>query len=167
MKRNRETGLLFAYGNVFKDGSRTSTTFKMELFATVGNGKVCNQWTIVFACYYSNSTLFTGKIKIGWKWSYLEGCIRCDFLFCRNVFTFFRKRQLLSVLLTFCFIQKINNKNENWYHCQFIFRGFINRSNHQSIHQHIFWKMLLIKCRKNSCEGVIFLKKLKIEINLL
>ena len=39
----------------------------------------------------------------------------------------------------------------------FIFRDFINRSNHQ----HMFWKMLLIKCRKNSS----FWKKIKTEIN--
>ena len=45
----------------------------------------------------------------------------------------------------------------------FIFWNFINRNNHQDI----FWKMLLIKCRKNNCEGVLFLKKkLKSEINL-
>ena len=37
----------------------------------------------------------------------------------------------------------------------FIFWGFVNRSNHQ----HMFWKMLLIKCRKNICEGVLLLKK--------
>ena len=35
---------------MFKDGSRTSTTFKMELFATIGNDRVYNQWTVVFAC---------------------------------------------------------------------------------------------------------------------
>ena len=43
----------------------------------------------------------------------------------------------------------------------FILRIFINRSKHQ----HIFWKMLLRKCRKNSCEGVPSKKKLKTEIN--
>ena len=47
------------------------------------------------------------------------GISRYTFLFCRHVFTFFRKRRLLPVLLTFCFITKINYKNENWYHCQF------------------------------------------------
>ena len=36
----------------------------------------------------------------------------------------------------------------------FIFQCYINRSNHQ----HIFWKMLLTKCRKNICEGVLFYK---------
>ena len=132
----------------------------MELFATIGNGTVYKQWTIVFACCCGNSTIFTGKIKIRWKWPCFEGGIRYDFLFCRHVFTFFQKHQLLSVSLTFCFISKSNYKNENWYHCQFHLRGFINRSNHQ----HMFWKMLLIitKYRKNSCEGV-FLKKKKIK----
>ena len=44
----------------------------------------------------------------------------------------------------------------------FIFRNFINRNNHQDM----FWKMMLIKCRKNIREGVPLLKKLKTEINL-
>ena len=52
------------HGQVFKDGSRNSTTFKKEFFATVGNGRVCNHWTVVFACCCGNSTIFTGKIKI-------------------------------------------------------------------------------------------------------
>ena len=43
----------------------------------------------------------------------------------------------------------------------FISQGFINRSNHQ----HMFWKMLLIKCRRKTCEGVPFWKKIKTEIN--
>ena len=37
----------------------------------------------------------------------------------------------------------------------FIFQGFINTSNHQ----HMLLKMLLIQCMKNSCEGVLFIKK--------
>ena len=116
-----ETGLVFMHGNVFKDGSRNSATFKMKLFATIGNGRVYNQWTVVFACCCGgNSTIFKGKIKIGCKWSCLEGGIRYDFLFCRHGFTFFRKRQLLFVSLIFCFISKINYKNENRYHCPFI-----------------------------------------------
>ena len=121
---SHETGLVFVHGNVFKERSRNSATFKMELFATVGNGRVYNQWIVVFTCFCSNSTIFTGKIKIGWKWPCLEGGIRYNFLFCRHVFTFFRKRQLLSVSLTFCFILKINYKNENWYHCWFHLPGF-------------------------------------------
>ena len=36
--------------DVFKDGSRNSATFKMELFATIGNGRAYNQWAVVFAC---------------------------------------------------------------------------------------------------------------------
>ena len=112
------------YGNVFKDQSRSSATFKMELFAIIGNGRVYNRWTVVFACCYSNLTIFTGKIKIRWKQPCFEGGIRYDFLFYRLIFTFLWKRQLLSVSLTFCFISKINNKNQNWYHCQFYSPGF-------------------------------------------
>ena len=76
------------HGNVFKDGSRNSTAFKIELFATIGNGRVYNQWTLVFANCCGNSTVFTGKIKIGLKWACLEGSIRYDFLYFRHVFTF-------------------------------------------------------------------------------
>ena len=191
---SHETLLVFVYGDVFKDGSKNPVTFKMELFATIGNGMVYNQWTVVFACCCGNSTIFTGKIKIRWKRLCLEGGIRYDFLFWRHVFKFFQKRQLLSVSLTFCFISKITYKNENWYHCRFLVRNktatqaifsfsvfhsntilipkfchlttcgnwvlgppFLRWSN-RSNHQHMFWKMLLIKCRKNSCEGT-FLPK--------
>ena len=61
---SHKTGLAFVHGNVFKDRSRNSTTFKMELFATIGNGRAYNQWTIVFVCFCGNPTIFTGKIKI-------------------------------------------------------------------------------------------------------
>ena len=100
---------------------RNSSTFKMELFATIGNGRVYNQWTVVFPCCCGNSTIFACKIRIGWKWPCLKGGIRYDFLFCRHVFTFFRKRPLLSVLLTFYFIAKINYKNETGIIVYFIF----------------------------------------------
>ena len=33
-----ETGVVFVHGEVFKDGSRNSATFKMELFRIIGNG---------------------------------------------------------------------------------------------------------------------------------
>ena len=110
--------------SVFNDGSWNSATFKMELFATIGNGTAYNQWTVVFACWCGNSTIFKGKTKIGWNWPFLEGGIRYAFLFCRHVFMIFRKRQLLSVSLTLCFISKINYNNENWYHCRFHLPGF-------------------------------------------
>ena len=90
-----ETRLVFVLGDIFKDWSRNSATFKMELFATVGNDRVYNQWTVVFACWCGNLTSFLGEIKIGWKESCLEGSIRYDFLFCRPVFIFFRKCQFL------------------------------------------------------------------------
>ena len=36
---SRETRLVFVYGEVCKDASRNSATFKVELFATVGKGR--------------------------------------------------------------------------------------------------------------------------------
>ena len=125
------------HGDVFKDGSRNCTTFKTELFATIGNGRVCNQWTVVFACCCGNSTIFTGKIKTGWKWSCLEGGIKYDFLCCRHVFTFFRKCQIPFVSLTFCFISKLITKMKAGITVDFIFWDFINRNNHQ----HMFIEM--------------------------
>ena len=62
---SHKTRLAFVHGNIFKRGSKNSATFKMELFATIGNGRVYNQWTVVFACCCGNSTILTGKIKIG------------------------------------------------------------------------------------------------------
>ena len=53
------------HGGVFKDRSRNSAIFKIELFATIGNGRVYNQWIVVFAYGCSNLTIFTGKIKTG------------------------------------------------------------------------------------------------------
>ena len=147
---SHKTRLAFVLGNIFKDGSRNSATFKMELFATIGNGRVYNQWTVIFACCCSNLTIFAGKIKIQWKWPCLEGNIRYNFLFGRNVFTFFQKHQLLSISLTFCFISKSSYKNENWYHCEFDLPG---------LEATMFWKILLIKCKKNTSEG--FFKKIK------
>ena len=61
---SNETGLVFMHGDVFKDGSQKSVTFKMELFVIIGNGRVYNQWTIVFVFCCGNSNIFTGKIKI-------------------------------------------------------------------------------------------------------
>ena len=36
---SHETGLVLVYGEVLKGGSRNSATFRMELFATVGNNR--------------------------------------------------------------------------------------------------------------------------------
>ena len=36
---SHKTGLVFVHGDIFKDGSGNSAAFKMELFATTGNGK--------------------------------------------------------------------------------------------------------------------------------
>ena len=56
--------LVFIHGEVFKDESKNSAIFKMELFAKIGTGRAYNEWT-VFAHCCGNSTMFNGKIKIG------------------------------------------------------------------------------------------------------
>ena len=116
------------------------------------NGKVYNRWTIILACCYSNLTIFTCKMKIRWKWPWLESSIIYDFLFCRLVFTFFGKCQFLFHCFTNISFRKLITKIKKGITVHFIFGGFINRSNCQ----YMFWKMLLIKCKKNSCEGVLF-----------
>ena len=52
------------HGDIFKNGSRSFTIFKMELFATIGNDRAYNQWTVVFARGSGNLTISTAKIKI-------------------------------------------------------------------------------------------------------
>ena len=61
------------HGEDFKGGPRNSATFKMELFATIGNGRNLQRapsdgLTInktVFASCCGNLTIFTDKIKNG------------------------------------------------------------------------------------------------------
>ena len=124
---------------------RQSSLQQLVMVELTTNGK--------YSCCCVNSTIFTSKIRIIWKWSCLEGEIRYHFLFCRQVLHF--SKMTITISLTFSFISKINYKNQNWYYCRFHLPGFINRSNHQ----HMFWKMLLIKCKKNSCEGDLLQKK--------
>ena len=45
-------------------GSTNLIFVRTEFFETIGNGRVYNQWTVIFACCCSNSTIFTVKIKI-------------------------------------------------------------------------------------------------------
>ena len=61
---SHETGVVFVHNDIFKNGSRNSATYKMELFVITGNGRVYNQWTVLLACCCGNSSIFTGKIKI-------------------------------------------------------------------------------------------------------
>ena len=62
---SHETILVFLHGDVFKNGSRNSVTFKMEVFAEVSNGRAYKQLTVVFASCCVKSTIFMHKIKIG------------------------------------------------------------------------------------------------------
>ena len=60
---SHETRLVFMHREVFRGRSRNSAIPKIGLFATIGDGRAINQWT-VFACCCNNSTIFTRKIKI-------------------------------------------------------------------------------------------------------
>ena len=100
---SHETRLVFMHGNVFKDGSRNSATFKVY-----NNGQLYLHVAAV------TQPSLQGKLKSDENGHVLK--VASDILFCRHVFTFFWKCQFLSVSLTFCFIPKINYKNENWYH---------------------------------------------------
>ena len=144
------------HGNIFKDGSRNSAPFKMELFPTIGNGRAYNQWTVVFACCCGNFTIFTGIIKIGLKCSCLEDSIR----YLQTCFCIFSKMPI-SVSLTSCFISKINYKNKNWFHCQFHLPGFYEQKQ-PSTH-------VLKNVNKNAGKTdakEFFLIKLRTEVNL-
>ena len=80
---SHKTGLVFVHGHIFKDRSENSTTFKMELFATTGNGRVYNQWSVV------TQISLQAKLKLNENVHSFEGCIRYNFLFCRHVLNFF------------------------------------------------------------------------------
>ena len=60
---SHKIGLVFVHGDVFKDGCTNSATYKMGLFATIGNGRVYNQRTVVFACCCGNSPSLQAKLK--------------------------------------------------------------------------------------------------------
>ena len=91
-----KTGPVFVHGDFFKDGSRNSATFKMELFATIGNSKVYNQSTVVLASGCSNSTIFTGKIKIDENGHALKASDKISYFV--DMFLHF-----LKMPITFCF----------------------------------------------------------------
>ena len=63
-RNSHKTRLVFVHGKVFKGESKNSAIVKMELFATIGNGRAYNKWT-AFAHCCSNLTIFNGKIKTG------------------------------------------------------------------------------------------------------
>ena len=142
---SHETGLVFVHGDVFKDGSKNSCTFKMELFATISNARVYNQWTVVFACCCGKSTIFTGKIKIGWKSlkvSFVDMFLH--FFENANYFMFHQHYVLFRKLIT-------NIKTDII--VDFIFRVLLTEAT-----IHMFWKML-IKCRETVVRKFFFKKK--------
>ena len=99
------------HGKVFKDGSRNSWTFKMELFAVIGysrnlqraspDGLRTNRQYLHVAVV--TRTPLQAKLKMDGNGHALK--VAPDTLSCiADMFsTLFRKCQLLSVSLSFCF----------------------------------------------------------------
>ena len=83
-------------GNVFKGRSRNSVIIKMELFATIGNGRPYSQWTIVFVCCCVTQTSLPAKFKLDENGHALKAASDTISCFVDMFFTFFQKCQLLS-----------------------------------------------------------------------
>ena len=142
---SHKAGIVFVHDNIFKYRTKNSATFKMELVAKIGNGRAYNQWKVVFVCCCGNSPSLKAKLKLdenehGLKVaSYMISCFVDMFL------------HFFEMSVTFCFtyvLFRFKNYLRKWKLVYIIvssiFWGLINKSNHQ----HMFWKMLLIKCRK-------------------
>ena len=121
----------------------------MEIFAAISSNEAYNQQDLHVTMV--NRSFLLEKLKSDGNDQCLKGSIRYTFLFCRDAFTFLRKHWLLSVSLTFCFITKINYKNETGIIANFIFWSFINSRNHQDM----FWKMLK-RWTVCSCQLLLF-----------
>ena len=115
---SHETGLVYMNGEVFKGGSRNSATFKIELFATISRGRnfqrassdgltTNRQYLHVAAVTQPSLQVKLKTNENGHALNVAPDTLSC---FVHMFFTFFRKRQLLSVSLTFCFNSKINFK---------------------------------------------------------
>ena len=104
------------HGKVFKGGSRNYAIFKMEFFATIGNGRnqqkassdrlTTNKENLLVPVVTPPS--LQAKLKKGENGHALK--VDPDTLSCfvDMLFTFFWKRRLLSVSLTLCFDLEIN-----------------------------------------------------------
>ena len=100
----------------FQRRSRNSSTFKMELFVTIGNGRNLQRASsdgLTTSRQYlhvavATRTSLQAKSKTDENGHALK--VAADTLSCFvDMFsTFFRKRRLLSVSLSFCFNSKIN-----------------------------------------------------------
>ena len=97
-----KTRLVFVYGDSCKDKSRNSVTFKMELFARIGEDGV-------YVAAVTQPSL-QAKLKSDEYGHVLK--VASD----KTQFYIFLKMPI-SVSVTFCFILKINYRNENWYLC--------------------------------------------------
>ena len=97
-----KTELVFMHGHVCKDRSRNSATFKMELLARIGNDRVYN---MVYVAAVTGPSL-QAKLKSDENGYVLK-------LAPDNTHLYICSKTPISVSILFCFISKINYKNEN------------------------------------------------------
>ena len=122
---------------MFKDGSRNFAIFKMKVFATISNVGLTTYGQYLHVAAVTRSSL-SAKLKSDTNGHVLKAA--SDSLSC-----------FVDMLLQFFFentdyflfhehsvsLQKLITKMETGIIADFIFWGFINRSNHQ----HMFWRM--------------------------
>ena len=97
-----KTELVFGHGNVCKDTSTNSATFKMELFARIANDRVYNS---VYVAAVTQPSL-QAKLKSDENGHVLKAASD------KTCFYIFSKAPIFASVI-FCFISKINYKNEN------------------------------------------------------
>ena len=83
---SHETGLVVVHGEVFLDGSRNFALFKMELVAKLVTVGFATKGQCLHVAAVILSSLLA-KLKLNENSHVLKA-----YLFCRHVFTFFRKR---------------------------------------------------------------------------
>ena len=155
-------------GKVFKGGSRNSATFKMEFLATIGKGRnlqrawsdglTTNRQYLHVAVVIRPSLqpkLKTNENSHAWKVAPDTLC------FVDMFFTFFRKRRLHSVWLTFCFNSKLVSLSiSSSGVLLFRLTGFLKQASECGL-KNVANKMQGKRLWRSS-----FLKKLKTKINL-
>ena len=115
---SHKTGLVFVHSTVFKNRSKNFATSKMELFPTISNG--------LHVAVLTQSSL-QAKLKSDENGHTLKAASDTISCFEDMFFHFFRKCQLLSVSLTFCFILKIT-KMKTGITVNFIFWGLLTEA---------------------------------------
>ena len=73
------------HGDVFKDGSRISATFKMELFSKIGNVRVYSQCTVALASV--TQPFLQAKLRLDRNDHALKAALIAISYFCRYLKT--------------------------------------------------------------------------------